>query len=715
MSDNGFVIENGILRSYSGNSGIVTVPSSVTKIDDGAFKNNSSVTEIVFSGNSVTYIGTEAFRNCKKLEAVNLPDNLAQIKDRAFSSCPALSYVSIPSSVILIGDSIIDNPGTIILTEKGSEAEKFAAKNNLKVSFNAEDAKKGLSKKHDDIFVKEFNIFGETVSCSSCMAKYQSILAYYSALKDTIYQRFVDSLPLTLNGDISKLKDFAEYCRDKEKDVISRLEREGVFISSVAVSNAAFQHEKLIFDGILAIVELYKGTMEYHAETTAAQSRAIYQEAEDSITGLSYGIIGGPLDMMLYAYDEMRVKQQQRAEAYARAEQKIKIMKSNAQTALQKEYADVVTKSLDTYQKLINGYSDILMQTELAALANAGYIDAEAVDRIDIEKSSQLIKRAIDNPQADNGFYIAKALDMYPGNISAYVFAADNNYVSPELDELAQFMQLSDIVKTRIKESKRIRKGKLRTEIADSENANKAVSLLNSNIAMFSEYEQQYIVQEIADSITPKVEGIVDDVSVIVSKCSNTQDSESLLDLSTALCKERLSKVINEDSWNEIKKRSVKPVRSSVIPHEASNSYSGLVKWLSAQAIAKYDEHGNEYAKATKLLLEAKTPDNYEQAADAYVAIGHYKDSIRRAEIILSYVKEKSFLKSMGRLFVFGLVVAVIFILIGNVSEDAFFTIIGVVELCCVVAGIFVVKKESLPKYDKAKEDLESLISEISK
>lgn len=46
MSDNGFVIENGILRSYSGNSGIVTVPSSVTKIDDGAFKNNSSVTEM---------------------------------------------------------------------------------------------------------------------------------------------------------------------------------------------------------------------------------------------------------------------------------------------------------------------------------------------------------------------------------------------------------------------------------------------------------------------------------------------------------------------------------------------------------------------------------------------------------------------------------------------------------------------------------------------
>ena len=63
-NDNGFTIENGVLKKYKGKGGKVTIPNTVKEIGAGAFFGDSkgciSLTEIEIP-NKVTKIGDSAF------------------------------------------------------------------------------------------------------------------------------------------------------------------------------------------------------------------------------------------------------------------------------------------------------------------------------------------------------------------------------------------------------------------------------------------------------------------------------------------------------------------------------------------------------------------------------------------------------------------------------------------------------------------------------
>ena len=81
----------------------VTIPNSVTAIGERAFQQCSGLTSVTIP-NSVTAIGSYAFYSCSGLTSVTIPNSVTSIGDGAFGACSGLTSVTIPNSVTSIGD-----------------------------------------------------------------------------------------------------------------------------------------------------------------------------------------------------------------------------------------------------------------------------------------------------------------------------------------------------------------------------------------------------------------------------------------------------------------------------------------------------------------------------------------------------------------------------------------------------------------------------------
>ena len=90
-------------RSCFENSGvqIIDLPTTVTIIDDYAFKNCDNLVDAKLTG-SVAYLGNEVYYDCDNLEKADLYVGVEYIGDLAFAYCEKLEEVYIPATVIRI-------------------------------------------------------------------------------------------------------------------------------------------------------------------------------------------------------------------------------------------------------------------------------------------------------------------------------------------------------------------------------------------------------------------------------------------------------------------------------------------------------------------------------------------------------------------------------------------------------------------------------------
>ena len=86
----------------------VTIPNSVTTIDQNAFSGCSGLTSITIP-NSVTTIGQGVFNACSGLTNITISNNVTTIGDGAFYYCTSLTSVTIPNSVTTIGAGVFGN------------------------------------------------------------------------------------------------------------------------------------------------------------------------------------------------------------------------------------------------------------------------------------------------------------------------------------------------------------------------------------------------------------------------------------------------------------------------------------------------------------------------------------------------------------------------------------------------------------------------------
>jgi hypothetical protein len=86
-----------------GKQGAYIIPNSVTSIGSSAFRGCSKLTSVTIP-NSVTSIGDYAFDGCSSLSSITIPNSVTSIGKYAFAVCSSLTSVTIGNSVTSIGE-----------------------------------------------------------------------------------------------------------------------------------------------------------------------------------------------------------------------------------------------------------------------------------------------------------------------------------------------------------------------------------------------------------------------------------------------------------------------------------------------------------------------------------------------------------------------------------------------------------------------------------
>lgn len=128
----------------------VTIPEGITKINNSAFYGCSGLSRVTLP-DSVTVIDKSAFTGCGNLTELKLPSGITEIGDQAFYGCEGIMSITVPSSVTKIGNNAFScarlvevyNLSQLKITE-GSNYNGAIAENAFKVHTDA-NAKSGIT------------------------------------------------------------------------------------------------------------------------------------------------------------------------------------------------------------------------------------------------------------------------------------------------------------------------------------------------------------------------------------------------------------------------------------------------------------------------------------------------------------------------------------------------------------------------------------------
>ncbi len=150
------------ILKYKNISGTVKIPNLINglpvyRIGKEVFAFNESIITVDF-GKSVVNVGAGAFKSCKNIEHLNLPENIKYIEESAFEDCSNLSCVILAGvehieknafrgcknlkNVVISGGCATIEEGAfegadniIVTTQHGSYAEEYAHQKGLTVEF----------------------------------------------------------------------------------------------------------------------------------------------------------------------------------------------------------------------------------------------------------------------------------------------------------------------------------------------------------------------------------------------------------------------------------------------------------------------------------------------------------------------------------------------------------------------------------------------------
>ena len=92
-------------NNYTRNLQTITLPSTMTSIDNQSFYGCTALTTVIIPSAALTTIVSGAFYGCANLRTINIPTSVISIGASAFFGCSKLTSLNIPSSVTTIGNA----------------------------------------------------------------------------------------------------------------------------------------------------------------------------------------------------------------------------------------------------------------------------------------------------------------------------------------------------------------------------------------------------------------------------------------------------------------------------------------------------------------------------------------------------------------------------------------------------------------------------------
>lgn len=85
----------------------VDIPQNVTEIDAFAFENDESLKYVTINAN-IQAIEQGTFRGCLSLKEIIIPEGVKSIRERAFKDCTSLETISLPNSIEELGPAVFE-------------------------------------------------------------------------------------------------------------------------------------------------------------------------------------------------------------------------------------------------------------------------------------------------------------------------------------------------------------------------------------------------------------------------------------------------------------------------------------------------------------------------------------------------------------------------------------------------------------------------------
>ncbi|MBO4720097.1 MAG: leucine-rich repeat protein [Prevotella sp.] len=132
-------IGSNAFRDMKAMTGTMTIPTGVTTIEDGAFR-NSGITAVVMP-EGITKLGDDIFNSCASLSGVKLPKDIRRIPNYTFQRCKSLEGIDLPNELREIGYAAFDLSGltAIELPDSLKKVESYAFSSTQLTTFRVPD------------------------------------------------------------------------------------------------------------------------------------------------------------------------------------------------------------------------------------------------------------------------------------------------------------------------------------------------------------------------------------------------------------------------------------------------------------------------------------------------------------------------------------------------------------------------------------------------